>query len=584
MKKRFFFASVIAALALSLTACTTTQTNLGAKGTASVVQQSKEWVPYDAAGNILRSDRDATGINGVVSTGKYEATKIGVEIIKQGGNAIDAAVAAGFALGICEPQSSGIGGGGFMVIRFAKTGETKFIDFREIAPKNATPDMWKEDKDGNVIGNEKVVGGKSIGVPGEVKGMLYALEKYGTMSREKVMQPAIDLAENGYKVSAVLNRDMKNSFERIEQYPETAEIYLDGGLPFEVGSILKNPDLANTLRKIMKNGEKAFYEGEIAEAIVKSAQDAGGPLTMEDMKDYNIRVSDPLVGHYRGYEIITSAPPSSGGAHIIQILNILENYDMKNIEPGSAEYYHLFSEAIKMAFADRAKFCGDTEFVDVPVDGIISKDYAKELVKKLDMKKSKDYLAGNPWKWNESKDTTHYSIVDKEGNIVAVTKTVNDVFASGVVAEGTGILLNDEMDDFDTGHGKANSVEPGKKPLSSMSPTIVLKDGKPVMSLGAPGSTRIITGVAQVISLVLDYEMDIQEAINFPRIHDDYQELVYETRIDPAVIAKLKAMGHTVVEEGEWFEYPCVQGVTMGEDGKLRGGADPRRDGKALGF
>lgn len=584
MKKRFFFASVIAALALSLATYATTQSSLDSKKTTSVVQQSKEWVPYDAAGNILRSDRDATGINGVVSTGKYEATKIGVDIIKQGGNAIDAAVAAGFALGICEPQSSGIGGGGFMVIRFAKTGETKFIDFREIAPKNATPDMWKEDKDGNVIGNEKVVGGKSIGVPGEVKGMLYALEKYGTMSREKVMQPAIDLAENGYKVSAVLNRDMKNSFERIEKYPKTAEIYLDGGLPFEVGSTLKNPDLAKTLRKIMKNGEKAFYEGEIAEAIVKSAQDAGGPLTMEDMKNYDIRVSDPLVGHYRGYEIITSAPPSSGGAHIVQILNILENYDMKNIKPGSAEYYHLFSEAIKMAFADRAKFCGDTEFVDVPVDGIISKDYAKELVKKLDMKKSKDYLAGNPWNWNESKDTTHYSIVDKEGNIVAVTKTVNDVFASGVVAEGTGILLNDEMDDFDTGYGKANSVEPGKKPLSSMSPTIVLKDGKPVLSLGAPGSTRIITGVAQVISLVLDYEMDIQEAINFPRIHDDYQKLVYETRIDPAVITKLKTMGHTMVEEGEWFEYPCVQGVTMGEDGKLRGGADPRRDGKALGF
>lgn len=584
MKKRFFFASVIATLALSLATYATTQSSLDSKKTTSVVQQSKEWVPYDAAGNILRSDRDATGINGVVSTGKYEATKIGVDIIKQGGNAIDAAVAAGFALGICEPQSSGIGGGGFMVIRFAKTGETKFIDFREIAPKNATPDMWKEDKDGNVIGNEKVVGGKSIGVPGEVKGMLYALEKYGTMPREKVMQPAIDLAENGYKVSAVLNRDMKNSFERIEQYPETAELYLDGGLPFEVGATLKNPDLANTLKKIMKNGEKAFYEGEIAEAIVKSAQDAGGPLTMEDMKNYDIRVSDPLVGHYRGYEIITSAPPSSGGAHIVQILNILENYDMKNIKPGSAEYYHLFSESIKMAFADRAKFCGDTEFVDVPVDGIISKDYAKELVKKLDMKKSKNYLAGNPWTWNESKDTTHYSIVDKEGNIVAVTKTVNDVFASGVVAKGTGILLNDEMDDFDTGHGKANSVEPGKKPLSSMSPTIVLKDGKPVMSLGAPGSTRIITGVAQVISLVLDYEMDIQEAINFPRIHDDYDKLVYETRIDPAVVTRLKAMGHTVVEEGEWFEYPCVQGVTMGEDGKLRGGADPRRDGKALGF
>lgn len=584
MKKRFFFASVIAALALSLVACTTAQTNLDSKSTTLAVQQSKEWVPYDENGNILRTDRDATGVNGVVSTGKYEATKIGVDIIKQGGNAIDAAVAVGFALGVCEPQSSGIGGGGFMVIRFAKTGETKFIDFREIAPKNATPDMWKLDKDGKVVNNEKAVGGKAIGVPGEVKGMMYALEKYGTMSRKDVIQPSVELAENGYEVSAVLSRDIKNKYDMIEMFPETSKIYLNDGFPYEVRETIKNPDLANTLRKIIKDGEKAVYSGEIAEAIVKSAQAAGGPLTMEDMQNYNIRVNDPLVGHYRGYEIITSAPPSSGGAHVVQILNILENYDMKNIKPGSAEYYHLFSEAIKMAFADRAKFCGDTEFVNVPVDGITSKAYAKELVKQLDSKKSKKYIAGNPWAWDGSKDTTHYSIVDKEGNIVAVTKTVNNVFASGVVAEGTGIILNNEMNDFDTGHGKANSVEPGKKPLSSMSPTIVLKNGKPIMSLGAPGATRIITGVAQVISLVLDYGMDIQEAIDFPRIHDDYDKLVCETRIDPAVIAKLKTMGHNVVEEADYFEYPCVQGVTMGEDGKLRGGADPRRDGKALGF
>ena len=524
------------------------------------------------------------GRRGMVSTSQPLAAQAGLDIIKKGGNAIDAAVAVGFALGVCEPQSSGIGGGGFMVIRFAKTGETKFIDFREIAPKNATPDMWKLDKDGKVINNEKAVGGKAVGVPGEVKGMMYALEKYGTMSRKDVIQPSVELAENGYEVSAVLSRDIKNKYDMIEMFPETSKIYLNEGFPYEVGETIKNPDLANTLRKIIKNGEKAVYEGEIAKAIVKSAQDAGGPLTMEDMQNYDIRVNDPLVGHYRGYEIVTSAPPSSGGAHVVQILNILENYDMKNVKPGSAEYYHLFSEAIKMAFADRAKFCGDTEFIDVPIDGIISKDYAKELVKQLDSKKSKKYIAGNPWAWDGSKDTTHYSIVDKEGNIVAVTKTVNNVFASGVVAEGTGIILNNEMNDFDTGHGKANSVEAGKKPLSSMSPTIVLKDGKPVMSLGAPGATRIITGVAQVISLVLDYGMDIQEAINFPRIHDDYDKLVCETRIDPAVIAKLKAMGHNVVEEAEYFEYPCVQGVTMGEDGKLRGGADPRRDGKALGF
>lgn len=578
MKKRFFMAGIIAAVALSLGACSAVNSGNNVNSTAAV-QSVENWKPYDANGNILRTDRDATGVNGVVSTGKYEATKIGVDIIKKGGNAIDAAVAVGFALGVCEPQSSGIGGGGFMVIRFAKTGETKFIDFREIAPKNATPDMWKLDKDGKVINNEK-----AVGVPGEVKGMMYALEKYGTMSRKDVIQPSVELAENGYEVSAVLSRDIKNKYDMIEMFPETSKIYLNEGFPYEVGETIKNPDLANTLRKIIKNGEKAVYEGEIAKAIVKSAQDAGGPLTMEDMQNYDIRVNDPLVGHYRGYEIVTSAPPSSGGAHVVQILNILENYDMKNVKPGSAEYYHLFSEAIKMAFADRAKFCGDTEFIDVPIDGIISKDYAKELVKQLDSKKSKKYIAGNPWAWDGSKDTTHYSIVDKEGNIVAVTKTVNNVFASGVVAEGTGIILNNEMNDFDTGHGKANSVEAGKKPLSSMSPTIVLKDGKPVMSLGAPGATRIITGVAQVISLVLDYGMDIQEAINFPRIHDDYDKLVCETRIDPAVIAKLKAMGHNVVEEAEYFEYPCVQGVTMGEDGKLRGGADPRRDGKALGF
>jgi len=583
MKKRFFMAGIIAAVALSLGACSAVNSGNNVNSTAAV-QSVENWKPYDANGNILRTDRDATGVNGVVSTGKYEATKIGVDIIKKGGNAIDAAVAVGFALGVCEPQSSGIGGGGFMVIRFAKTGETKFIDFREIAPKNATPDMWKLDKDGKVINNEKAVGGKAVGVPGEVKGMMYALEKYGTMSRKDVIQPSVELAENGYEVSAVLSRDIKNKYDMIEMFPETSKIYLNEGFPYEVGETIKNPDLANTLRKIIKNGEKVVYEGEIAKAIVKSAQDAGGPLTMEDMQNYDIRVNDPLVGHYRGYEIVTSAPPSSGGAHVVQILNILENYDMKNVKPGSAEYYHLFSEAIKMAFADRAKFCGDTEFIDVPIDGIISKDYAKELVKQLDSKKSKKYIAGNPWAWDGSKDTTHYSIVDKEGNIVAVTKTVNNVFASGVVAEGTGIILNNEMNDFDTGHGKANSVEAGKKPLSSMSPTIVLKDGKPVMSLGAPGATRIITGVAQVISLVLDYGMDIQEAINFPRIHDDYDKLVCETRIDPAVIAKLKAMGHNVVEEAEYFEYPCVQGVTMGEDGKLRGGADPRRDGKALGF
>lgn len=580
MKKRY----LLGAFLLTFFTFNVVQGNeVGAKQT-SITKNIKEFKPYDENGKILRTGRDATGKEGVVSTGKYEASKIGVEIIEKGGNAIDAAVAVGFALGVCEPQSSGIGGGGFMLIRLAKTGETKFIDFREISPKDATPSMWKLDKDGKVINDEKEYGGKAIGVPGEVKGLLYALEKYGNLDRKTVMQPSIDMAKNGYEVSAVLNKDIMNKFDIIEKYPSTSQIYLKDGLPYEVGDIIKNPDLAKILERIANEGESAFYKGDVAKAIVESAQKAGGVLTVEDLENYKIQVREPAKGTYRGYEIVTSAPPSSGGAHVIQILNILESYDISKMDINSPEYYHLFSEAIKMAFADRAKYMGDTDFVKVPMKGVASKEYAKELMNKIDLTKSKQYKEGNPWDFNESKDTTHYSIVDKEGNIVSVTKTVNGVFASGVVADGTGIILNNEMDDFDTGEGKANSVEPGKKPLSSMSPTIVLKDGKPVMSLGAPGATRIITGVAQVISKVIDHKMDIQDAIDAPRIHDDYDELVYETRIPKETIEALEKMGHNLKPEGDWLEYPCVQGVTMSSDGTLRGGADPRRDGKALGI
>lgn len=544
---------------------------------------AEEWKPYDEQGNVVRTGRDATGQNAVVSTARYEASKIGLDILKNGGNAIDAAVGVGFALGVCEPQSFGLGGGGFMVVRLAKTGETKFIDFRETAPAKATPDMWVLDKDGNVIGNEKEFGGKSIGVPGSVKGFLYALNQYGNLKRKDVIQPSVDLARNGYKVSAIMNMDMKNQLENMIKYPETAKIYLKNGKPYEVGDTIKNPDLANTMEKIIEKGEEAFYSGPIAESIVKSAQEAGGLLSMEDMKNYSLRIKDPVHGNYRGYEIITSTPPSSGGAHIIQILNILENYDMKSIPVGSTRYYHLLSEAMKMAFADRAKFMGDTEFVKIPLQGVINKDYAKTLQAKIDETKSQDYSEGDPWKF-ESKDTTHYSIVDKEGNIVAVTFTVNGVFASGVVAKDTGVLLNNEMDDFDTGHGKANSIIGGKKPLSSMSPTIILKDGKPVASLGGLGAQKIITGITQVALLMMDYGMDIQEAINFPRIHDAYGTLTYEGRMNPQVVQELEKMGHEMKNGGEWLEYPCIQGVTMAEDGTLRGGADPRRDGKALGF
>ena len=554
---------------------------LGLSLIGSVVY-ADDWKPYDANGKVLRTDRDATGKNAVVSTARYEASKIGLDILKKGGNAIDAAVGVGFALGVCEPQSSGMGGGGFMIIRFAKTGETKFIDFREIAAKGVTPDIWDKDSKGEVISDDKEFGGKSIGVPGSVKGFLYALDKYGKLDRKTVIQPSVDLANNGYRVSAIMNMDMTNQLENIKKYPATAKIYLKNGKPYEVGDILKNPDLAKSMEKVIAGGEKAFYEGEMAEAIVKATVAAKGKMTLEDLKNYKIKVVDPVKGNYRGYEIYTAAPPSSGGAHIIQILNILENYDMKNIPAGSTRYYHLLSESMKMAFADRAKFMGDTDFVKIPLNGVISKDYAKTLQAQIDENKSKEYKEGDPWKY-ESNETTHYSIIDKEGNIVAVTFTVNGVFASGVVADGTGILLNNEMDDFDTGWNKANSIQEGKKPLSSMSPTIILKDGKPLASIGGLGAQKIITGITQVIVQMIDYNKDIQDAINFPRIHDAYGEIKYEDRIDKNVINDLQKMGHKVVSGGEWFEYPCIQGVTI-KDGVLRGGADPRRDGKALGF
>lgn len=548
-----------------------------------------DWKPYDADGKIKRTDRDGNGANGVVSTGKYEASKIGADIIAKGGNAIDAAVAVGFALGVCEPQSSGIGGGGFMMIRSAKTGEATFIDFREIAPAGASPDMWPTDADNNVTDDSKYRGGKSIGVPGEVKGLLYALDNYGTMSRADVMDPAIQMAEQGFEVSAVMNRDMKNKFDVLTEYENAGKIYLKDGFPYEVGDTLKNPDLAKTLTAIKEQGESAFYTGPIAEAIVKAAQESGGPLTMEDLTNYDIKVRKPSVGNYRGYEIISAPPPSSGGTTIVEILNILENFDVGTMDMDSAEYYHAFSEAFKIAFADRAKYIGDTDFVDVPLEGLTSKEYAKEMAAKIDMAKATNQEAGDPWAY-ESPQTTHYSIMDKEGNIVAVTKTVNYVFGSGVVPEGTGIILNDEMDDFDAGTEGVNTVEPNKKPLSSMSPTIVLKDGAPVMAIGAPGSQRIITGVAQVISKVIDHQMDIQDAISAPRIHDgsDYDNgvntMIYETRIPAETVKALEEMGHKMVEEGEWMEYPCVQAVVMLEDGTLRGGADPRRDGKAIGY
>ena len=533
--------------------------------------------------DVVLGGRDATGRNGVIATGRAECTEIGLDILKQGGNAVDAAVAVGFALGVCEQQSSGIGGGGFMTLRLA-TGETFFLDFRDRSGAAASLDMWEVNPDGSVLNQENKIGGKAVAVPGDVKGLLYALDTWGTLSRGAVMAPAIEMAEDGFTVSHITSRDIKDAYRAIIRYDSTMAIYLDeDGMPYEAGDVITNPDLARTLFLIADQGEEVFYRGEIAEKIVAAVQADGGCLTLEDFADYDIHVTEPVHGTYRGYDIYSSNLPSSGGTIIIEMLNILENFDVGSLDPESPAYFHLLSEVMKLCYADRAKYMGDPEYVDVPVTGPTDKAYARALADVIDLNRSQTYGAGDPWPF-ESDSTTSYSILDAAGNMVVVTKTVDATFASGLVAEGTGILLNDTLYDFSTDPDSPNVVAGNKRPLSSMSPTLVLKDGQPVLAMGAPGATRIISGVFQVITKVIDHGMDVQAAIDAVRMHDDFGTLILERRVGEDVIDALRSMGHEVNASEVWFTFPCVQAVARLDDGTLRGAADPRRDGKAAAY
>ena len=533
--------------------------------------------------DVVLGGRDATGRNGVIATGRAECTEIGLDILKQGGNAVDAAVAVGFALGVCEQQSSGIGGGGFMTVRLAN-GDVFFIDFRDRSAAAASLDMWEIDETGAVRNEENKIGGKAVAVPGDVKGLLYALDTWGTLSRGAVMAPAIEMAEDGFTVSHITSRDIKDAYRAIIRYDSTMAIYLDeDGMPYEAGDVITNPDLARTLFLIADQGEEVFYRGEIAEKIVAAVQADGGCLTLEDFANYGIHVTEPVHGTYRGCDVYSSNLPSSGGTIIIEMLNILENFDVGSLDPESPAYFHLLSEVMKLCYADRAKYMGDPEYVDVPVTGLTDKAYARALADVIDLNRSQTYGAGDPWPF-ESDSTTSYSILDAAGNMVVVTKTVDATFASALVAEGTGILLNDTLYDFSTDPDSPNVVAGNKRPLSSMSPTLVVKDGQPVMALGAPGATRIISGVMQVITKVIDHGMDVQDAIDAVRMHDDFGTLILERRVGEDVIDALRSMGHEVNASEVWFTFPCVQAVARLDDGTLRGAADPRRDGKAAAY
>lgn len=532
----------------------------------------------DKKGNVSDDLRQAISSNGMVASARFEATNIGVEILKSGGNAVDAAVAVGFALGVCEPNASGLGGGGFMNVKMADSDQTVFLDFREVAPMNAKPSMWNFDQEIN----PKSEGGKSVCTPGEVAGLTYAHEKWGTLSLKEVMQPAINLAEEGVLVTNGFMKDLVGCRDKMKRYEQSGNVFLKD---CSVGESLKNPFLANSLKCVAAEGRDGFYKGKIAEKLVDSVIKHDGVMTQADLDEYNVQILDPIVGKYKGYEIQSSPLPSSGGTHIIQILNILEQTDIHKYPVNSKEYIHILSEILKMCFADRQKYMGDPNFCDVPTEGLISKKYAKRLAEKIDMTKAQSYCHDYPVD-DEPTDTTHFSIVDDRGNMVSCTKTISAFFGSGIVAEDTGIVLNCQTRGFAKAEGKSNSVGPRKKPLSSMSPTIVTKDGKPFAVLGSPGGNRIIPTVVQIIIKLIDYDMSMEEAINSPRISNDMTEkLLCEGRIEDFVIDELKTMGH---ETEKFLDYDRkfggVQGILIKEKNELEGAADPRRDGVAIGY
>jgi gamma-glutamyltranspeptidase/glutathione hydrolase len=526
--------------------------------------------------------------NGIVVSDHYLASESGKEVLKNGGNAIDSAVATSLVLSVVRNQSTGIGGGGFMVIHTSK-GEDVVIDYREIAPKKSHRDMYVDEK-GNIIPKLSTVGYKAIAVPGLLAGLDYALKHYGSKSFKELSKYAISYAYKGFKV----DKHFVNASEVIYKRGYTKDIenlFFYKGKPKKVGDIQTNKELAKTLRLISEKGISEFYNGSIADKIEKAMKENGGLITKDDLKNYKPKIRKPLKGIYRGYEIITMPPPSSGGTVLLEILNILERYNISWNSSGYGSYFlHILAEAMKHAYSDRAKYLGDTDFVNVPIQELISKEYAKKL-KINEEKIMENNFYGKNYLENDS-GTTHFCIADKYGNIVSVTETINTYFGSQVVIPGTGILMNNEMDDFSSSPGKPNafnlignennSIQPGKRPLSSMTPTIILKDGKPFMVVGASGGPRIITGTLQTIINVVDFGMNIEEAVSFPRIHHQWypDKLFVEKEISPDVINNLKLKGHKIdILNSE----SAVQAILI-KNNTFTGASDPRKGGLPSGY
>ena len=547
--------------------------------------------------------------NGMVVSAQELASQVGVEILKKGGNAVDAAIATGFTLAVVLPQAGNIGGGGFMVIHTA-AGKDTVIDYRERAPKRATRDMYLG-PDGNTIKGEgsSTLGWKAGGVPGTVAGFHMAYQKYGSgkLTWAELVEPAAKLAFKGFPTTQGLAAALKKDMDKLKMYPDTKRIFLNDGKGYEAGQPFVQKELGETLKRI-QHDPRDFYEGKTAHLIADAMASHGGSIGLEDLKGYKATEREPLRTKYRGYDIVTMPPPSSGGIVISMILRMVEPYDVGAMGAGSAAKFHLFAEAQKRAYRDRAEYMGDTDFVKVPVDKLLDPAYLKSRMADFDPDKATPANLIKPGigpfvfaPGSESHETTQFSVVDKAGNAVSNTYTLNDLWGSRVTIPGAGFLLNDEMDDFTAKVGvpnfygllqsEANAIVPGKRPLSSMSPTIVSKDGKVVLVTGSPGGSTIINTVLEIITNVIDHKMPVMQAVEYPRFHNQWMpDLIFYERygMSPDSMAKLTAMGYTLKEGTPWGAPYQGDGETVGVDwekGLFLGATDPRNpDGRAIGY
>ncbi|UDM37411.1 gamma-glutamyltransferase [Acinetobacter haemolyticus] len=532
--------------------------------------------------------------NGMVASEHEIASQVGLDILKRGGNAVDAAVAVGFTLAVVLPHAGNLGGGGFLIVHDAQSGKNIALDFREMAPRRASRDMYL-DENGNIIAGKSLYSHDAIGVPGTVAGLEYALKKWGSLPLSEVITPAIQLAENGIPVSHSLAKMLNAAQDKLGKWPSSRAIFFQENRPLRYGERLVQQDLAHSLRVISQQGSRMFYRGEIGDKIIAEIQQHQGIMQKSDLHAYKVIERQPIRGNYKGYQIVTMPPPSSGGVHLVQMLNILEQFPLQQWGANSAQTLHYLAESMKLAYADRSKYLGDPDFVHVPVAGLSSKPYAKMLAQQISAttaRPSASIQPNNPIPY-ESDQTTHYSVTDQHGNAVSVTYTLNFNFGSGIVAAGTGILLNNEMDFFSAKHGvenafgliggDANAIAPYKRPLSSMTPTIVLKNQKAWLVTGSPGGSRIISTVLQTLINSIDFQMNPAEVAAVPRIHHQWlpDEIRVEKGISADTLELLKQKGHKIVQKSTMGRTQTIQILPDG----IYGYSDPRNpDGATRGY